>query len=53
MNSNQIDLEKAMRENPETCQLFQGVFARDVLPANPCIGFYVVNFDKTGEPESH
>ena len=51
MNSDQI--EKALRENPETRQLFRGVYARDVLPANPCIGFYVVNFDKTGELGSH
>ena len=43
MNSDQI--EKALRENPETNQLFQGVYARDVLPANPHIRFYVVNFD--------
>ena len=49
MNSDQI--EKALGENPETCQLFWGVYARDVLPTNPCIGFYVVNFDKLGNWE--
>ena len=48
MNSDQ--LEKALKEEKETCKHFRGVFARDALPNNPDNGFYIVNFDKTGEP---
>ena len=32
---------------------FCGVYARDTLPRKPRRGFYVVNFDKTGESGSH
>ena len=51
MNSDQ--LEKALKEEKETCEHFKGVYARDALPKNPDNGFYIINFDKTGEPGSH
>ena len=51
MNSGQI--EKALKKNRATAPHFKGVFARDSLPKNPEEGFYVVKFDKLGEPGSH
>ena len=51
MNSEQI--ENALKKNASTALHFWGVYARDTLPRKPRRGFYVVNFDKTGESGSH
>ena len=51
MNSGQIEM--ALKKNRATAPHFKGVFARNSLPKNPEEGFYVVNFDKLGEPGSH
>ena len=51
MDSEQI--EKALKKNATTARHFRGVYARDTLPRKPKRGFYVVNFDKTGESGSH
>ena len=51
MNSEQI--ENALKGNAITAPHFHGVYARDTLPRKPKWGFYVVNFDKTGESGSH
>ena len=51
MNSEQI--ENALKKNASTAPHFRGVYARDTLPRKPRQGFYVVNFDKTGESGSH
>ena len=40
-------------KNRATAPHFKGVFARDSLPKNPEEGFYIMNFDKLGEPGSH
>ena len=51
MNSEQI--ENALKRNAITAPHFWGVYARDTLPRKPKWGFYVMNFDKTGESGSH
>ena len=51
MNSDQLN--KTMREDKETLPHFRGVFARNALPLRPKMGFYIINFDKKGEPGSH
>ena len=51
MKSEQI--ENALKKNASTVPHFRGVYARDTLPRKPRQGFYVVNFDKTGESGSH
>lgn len=51
MNSGQI--ERALGTDRDTKHNFRGVFARDELPPELEEGFYVVNFDKKGEPGSH
>ena len=51
MNSEQI--ENALKKNASTVPHFRGVYARDTLPQKPRRGFYVVNFNKTGESGSH
>jgi len=50
---NGSELERALTQNNITSRHFRGVFARDALPSNPRKGFYIMNFDKTGEPGSH
>ena len=51
MDSKQI--EKALRKNVRTVPHFRGVYTRDSLPRKPRRGYYVMNFDKTGESGSH
>ena len=51
MNSGQIEM--ALKKNRTTAPHFKGVFARDTLPQNPEEGFYIVNFDRHGQPGSH
>ena len=51
MNSGQ--LHSALSNAKETGHRFRGVYARDGLPRNLRKGFYIVNFDKKGEPGSH
>ena len=51
MNSDQ--LSKALTEDKETSPHFRGIFARNALPLHPKKGFYIMNFDKMGEPGSH
>lgn len=46
-------LDKVLKKDRDTREHFRGVYARDALPANPKNGFYIINFDKTGEPGSH
>ena len=51
MNSDQ--LEKALKRDRDTHEHFKGVYARDSLTSHPENGFYIINFDKRGEPGSH
>ena len=51
MDSEQI--EEALKKNVRMVPHFRGVYARDTLPRKPRRGYYVVNFDKTGESASH
>ena len=39
-------------EDTETSPHFRGIFARNALPLRPASGFYIMNFDKKGEPGS-
>ena len=40
-------------KDKETAPHFRGVFARNALPSRPRKGFYIMNFDKTGQLGSH
>ena len=51
MNSEQI--ENALKKNGSTAPHFRGVYASNILPRKTRRGFYVVNFNKTGESGSH
>ena len=46
-------IEMALKKNRTMAPHFRGVFARDTLPQNPEEGFYIVNFDRHGQPGSH
>ena len=48
-----VQIEKALKKNATTARHFQGVYASDTLPRKLKRGFYVMNFDKTGESGSH
>lgn len=50
---NNIQLETSLKSHPITRHFFRGVYAYDLIPKTPSIGYYIFNLDPSHLPGSH